>query len=106
LAGVYETAQQAVATSQAILRLFEGDRKRIEALGTRAGSVLRVHALFQKHALMNIPRAQQELGLSFPTISSAIKEMMKLGMVREMSGRSRGRVFGYAPYLEILSTGI
>ncbi len=43
--------------------------------------------------------------LSAPTVNAALADLERLGIVNEITGRRRGRVFGYRPYLAILSEG-
>ncbi len=103
--GVYETAQQAVEMSRAILGLFDEDRKKIEKLGRSSGSVLRLHQLFQRHPMLGVRRAAEMLHVAPPTVRSAVRAMQELEMVGEMTGRQRDRLFGYIPYLKILTEG-
>jgi len=107
LEGVYQTAQQAVATSKAILQLFEEDRKRISAAvpARRSLSILRVHEQFQKHPILMVARIARNTGLTAPTVAGAITAMTKLGIVQEITGRQRDRQFAYDPYLRILNEG-
>ena len=44
-------------------------------------------------------------GLSMPTVNTALAHLQSLGLVREVTGRKRGRVFAYQGYLNILSDG-
>jgi Fic family protein len=44
-------------------------------------------------------------GLTAPTINASLKDLQRLGIVEEVTGRRRGRVFGYRAYLDILSEG-
>lgn len=44
-------------------------------------------------------------GLSYPTVSSAMDVLARLGIAREISGRARGRVYSYDRYLAVLSEG-
>lgn len=103
--GVRETADQAVYTGHALLKLFEADRKRIEALGRPASSALRVHACLERHPLASISRICEETGLSHPTVTSALRHLERLGIV-QLAGPARyGRLFAYHQYLRILSEG-
>jgi len=52
-----------------------------------------------------VPHADRGLSLSRPTITSALENLIDLGIVREVSGRDRGRVNVYTKLLEILSEG-
>ena len=47
----------------------------------------------------------QRTGLSSPTVNAALADLERLGVVEEVTGRRRGRVFGYRRYLAILSEG-
>ena len=103
LRGVLTTAEQAVEAARAMLKLFEDDQHKIGELGRAAPSALRVHELMRKSPLLTIPHAVTKLGLSTPTVTSALKNLEKLGLVRELTQRSRNRMFAYEGYLRILS---
>jgi Fic family protein len=105
LEGVIETADQSVDTAKKILSLFDEDRRKIEGLGGSAGSALRVHHLLQKKVVTSIPAATQDLKLTQPTVAHALDEMRKLGIVQEITGNRRGRVFSYGNFMRILSEG-
>jgi Fic family protein len=103
--GVRETARQAVETAQIILQQFEEDRLKIETLGRRAGSAHRVHKLMQKRPVVSVPSAVKALGVTAPTVRNAVKNLEKLGMLREITGKQRDRVYVYDPYMKILDQG-
>ncbi len=105
LDGITETSLQAAEAAREILSLFEADRQRIESLGRPAASALRVHQLLQQKPIVGIPDAAQKLGISAPTIAKSIQHLEKLGIVREITGKQRGRMFVYSDYLSILSRG-
>ncbi|MCZ7888682.1 hypothetical protein PL599_18590 [Agrobacterium sp. ST15.16.055] len=44
-------------------------------------------------------------GLSAPTVNAALADLKRLGIVDEVTGRKRGRVFSYQRYLSILGEG-
>ena len=89
----------------AILALIDGDRHKIEALGRPASSVLRVHQHLQRKPIMTIPATAERLSLSAPTVTKALQHMVKLGLVRETTGKQRHRLFTYHRYLDILNRG-
>jgi Fic family protein len=105
LHGVTETATQGIRTAQSLLRLFANDRARVEALGRPAATALRLHQFLQRRGLTTIPDASRRLGLSQPTVTSAIAHLRKLGIVRETTGRQRGKVFIYGTFMDLLSEG-
>lgn len=105
LDGITETSLQAAEAAREILSLFEADRHRIESLGRPAASALRVHQLLQQKPIVGIPDAAQKLGISAPTIAKSIQHLERLGIIREITGKQRGRMFVYGDYLSILSRG-
>ena len=100
-----ETAQQAVDTAQRLLALLARDRARIAALGKRAGNVGLVFDQFARRVILTVPRVAPELPLSPPTIRAAVRALEELGIVNEVTGQQRHRVFAYQQYLDILSEG-
>jgi Fic family protein len=105
LDGVAETANQAFDAATRIVDLFKEDRERITAQSERAGSALRVHELLQQNPFFTSNRLVERTGLTAPTINAALADLERLGIVEEVTGRRRGRVFGYHRYLAILNEG-
>ena len=105
LAGVADTANQAFDAATRIVELFKEDRERITAKSDRAGSALRVHDLFQQNPFLTANRLVEQTGLSAPTVNAALADLERLGVIDEVTGKRRGRVFGYRQYLAILSEG-
>jgi Fic family protein len=105
LTGVKETSEQAVSAARRILALLDTDRKKVDGLGRPAPNVLRVFHLAQARPILTVSQVMASLAVSFPTASSAIEHLQKLGILREISGRQRHRLYAYAAYLAILSEG-
>ncbi len=105
LDGVAETANQAFDAAAGIVELFRRDRERIAVESERAGSALRVHDLLQQNPFGTANRLVEQTGLTAPTVNAALADLVRLGIVEEVTGRRRGRVFGYRGYLDILGEG-
>lgn len=105
LDGVAETASQAFDAATRIAGLFKVDRERINAESERAGSALRVHELLQQHPFLSAGQLVERTALTMPTVNAALADLNRLGIVEEVTGRKRGRVFGYRSYLAILNEG-
>jgi Fic family protein len=103
--GVEETATGAVATVRRLVTLFKDDRERVSTLGRISGSALRVHHALQERPVDTPTRLAERTGLTLPTVNSALTSLTGIGMVRELTGRRRGRAYSYAKYLELLSEG-
>lgn len=105
LRGVIETTEQATNTAKKIMGLFTADRTKVEALGRPAASALRVYDVLQRRVALSIPKAAKQLGISQPTVTSAIVHLVKLGIAQEATGRKRKKLYVYDAYLKILNEG-
>jgi len=105
LEGVQVTAAGAVTTTRRLLELFANDRSAIEKLGRRAGSALRVHAALRERPILSITKVSERASLSFSAASSAMELLVDQGIVGEVTGRRRGRLFAYRRYVAILNEG-
>jgi Fic family protein len=105
LSGAKETSEQAVSAARRILALLDSDRQKVEVLGRPAASALRVFLHAQTNPIFSISSAAEKAGISFPTATAAIRHLQKLGILREVTGKQRQRLFVYDAYLKILSEG-
>ncbi len=105
LRGIEETANQAVETARQIVALLASDRGKVEALGRPATSTLLIFLFLQKRPILSISHASKSLKMSIPTVSKSINHLVKLGIIKETTGRQKGRVFAYKKYVDILSQG-
>lgn len=103
--GVKQTADQAVASARSLARLFQADRDRIQQLGRSAGSALQVHHALQQRPIQTVASARKQTGLSIPTVLTVMKSLESAGIVRELTGKQRYRVYAYDRYLAILNEG-
>ncbi len=105
LIGVRDTAEQAATAARGILSLFDEDQRKIESLGRAAASVLRVFQHMQRNPIVAIPTAARKIGISSPTVAKSLAHMVRLGILHEVTGKERHRLFVYDKYLAILNEG-
>jgi len=103
--GVRETADGAVVTARRLSDLFARDLECVHAAGRSAGSAARILAVFRERPLWTIATLRDATALPVPTVTRAVAALEKLGIVRETTGRRRGRVFSYDASLKILAEG-
>lgn len=103
LQGVRETAEGAFATSQRLSQLLAADQARIQQTGRRAGSAVRALQAFMAHPILYISTVREHTGLSISAATSAVHLLEELGVVREITGQRRNRLFVYDAYLSILN---
>ena len=105
LVGVEAVARQSADTSLALRTLFEEDQQRVMKIGPAAGSTLRVYEHLRRRVIISISRAANELDMSFQSVSNALKRLEGLGITREITGRTRDRLYAYDQQLSLLDAG-
>ncbi len=105
LKGVIETANQAIETAQTILQLFAEDRKNIEAIGKSSASMLIVYSYLQKHPITDAKKVVEHCQVTLPTANKSLHHLVELGIVKEITGKIRNKIYVYHKYLDVLSEG-
>jgi cell filamentation protein, protein adenylyltransferase len=105
LDGIAVATQEAADTAERTLRLFANDRQKIQELGRAAASALRVQELMQRNPFVRIRTVAKSLKLTIPTVTSALNHLVSLGIVREISGKRRDRLFAYSRYVNMVGEG-
>jgi Fic family protein len=99
---VETAARQAVAAVRALNALGASDRERIRALGRVASSCLHVYDAMFARPVARIGHIAAVTRQSNNTIVRMLEHMQTLGIVEEVTGYKRNRVYRYPAYLEIL----
>ena len=105
LSGITETANNAFESATKIAALFTRDHVRITAAGERTGSALLAFEAMKTSPFATAAALVGKTGLTMPTVNAALEQLLKLGIVEEVTGKRRGRVFAYRDYLTILHAG-
>ena len=103
--GVREMAEGAVTTARRLNDIAQEDRKKIRDLGRKAGSALRIHQVLQGRPIANIPFLSSKTKISPPTVTGVLDALQKIGIVKEVTGRKRNRLYAYEKCLDILRQG-
>lgn len=97
LLGVAETAEEATATARAIMRLREEDRNRLHG-PLHGANESRVLDLLFLRPLVNVALVADHLGVTEVTAARVVDRLMEIGILEEISGRKRNRVYRYSAY--------
>jgi Fic family protein len=98
--GVRVTADEASRTAREIVAMREIHRSKVGALG--ANGLRLLDALYEQ-PLVNIATVRSILRVTFPTASKLVGEFADLGLLEELTGYKRNRIFRYTPYLSLFS---
>lgn len=103
--GVEESATGAVTTAQRLVARAREDFEQVRAFRRIGGTAHRVLSAMQERPLASSTLLSRISGVSIPAVNSALVALTEAGIVREITGRRRNRIFSYAEYLRILSEG-
>ena len=56
-----------------------------------------------KKPVLDVQSAADLLGSTYKTANAAIAKLETIGLVKEITGRKRDRIYRYQPYLDILT---
>ncbi len=102
LRGVATVAEEATERALKIRDLLERDQTRVrEQLGRRAGKALDLLDLVTRQPVVSTHWLIPKLEVSQPTVDKLLIDMQEMGILQEITGRSRGRRFAYAEYLAL-----
>ncbi len=99
---VSETAKEAFQTVTNINRLLDDDRSRLGNLGRQSASAIRALEGFSKRPVASVAEIAKLAGVSIVTAAKCIGEMMKIGLLEEITGRDRDRLFCYRGFIDTL----
>jgi Fic family protein len=105
LRGVVQTAREATETAERLFELREAHRSLILNKSLGENGLLLLSNLFRR-PLVNINVVARELGTTFPTASRLVSAFEELGLLREITGQKRSRMFRYEPYLALFDDAI
>ena len=102
LEGVATVAKEATDTARNIVRLRERLRDAIPAqLGRRSGNGLRLLDQLFVHPVVSVKVVEKMLGLSQPAALALVNAFQKTGIMREVTGLRRNRIFEFREYLKL-----
>lgn len=105
LEGVEQTATGAMDTAHRLLALFQQDAVRVSTLGRSAANALHLFDALRRRPVATIGMLAQQTGVSFATAARHVEALVQLRILRELTQKSRERVFAYQGYLDILNEG-
>lgn len=100
LDGVLQTAREATETAEQLFELREAHRAAIVETNLGPNGLKLLSNLFQQ-PLVNINRVASLIGSTFPTASRLVSNFESMGLLREITGQKRSRMFRYEPYLAL-----
>ncbi len=64
-----------------------------------------IYPYFQQRPIANTTTIREKTGLSQPTVIRSLSMLEELGIIKEITGKERHKIFVYNQYLNILNRG-
>jgi Fic family protein len=104
--GIETTANHTCETAHKLLNTYQTDRQQVLKLGRSSAIALRLLDVMQANPVMTIPRCAEKLDVVVNTAIKAVGNLQSLGIVSEVTGQRRNRVFVYTRMMDILNEGL
>lgn len=106
LVGVAETASSSRETFERIVDLRQESERKIIALGRRAQVAQQLLQVLYSLPIISANQIATALGISFASVTSLVKSFEGLGILEEITGYRRNRLFRFSEYLNLFSEKI
>lgn len=104
LNGVIETAKSSIEAFDGILQLQKQVEKTLHSMGARSGNAQKVINHLYKRPLISAEQASDVAGVSMPTAYKLIHTLEELGILREITGAERNRLYIFHDYVNLFKT--
>ncbi|TAL62806.1 MAG: Fic family protein [Bacteroidetes bacterium] len=101
LQGIIETSQKAVETARKIISLREHGLKTISKFGRSTEKALMIYDHLFLSSLLKVKDVEKITNLTNPAALSLVDKFEKSGILRELTGFKRNRVFSFADYIAL-----
>jgi Fic family protein len=103
LEGVAQSATDAERSIVAIASLVATHRRTLLASPKAGPASYRLFEMLPMMPRFTIERVRLRLNTSFPTANAAVKVLEDLGLVTELTGQKKNRIYSYQPYIELMT---
>lgn len=105
LQAVEECARDAIETIDRLTALHEENAVLISYMGRASKNTMLVFEYLESNPIIDIRKTAQALGLSFNTVSAAVRRLADVGILVQTGTADRNRTFAYEAYLALLRNG-
>ena len=101
LNGIVGTAQDGIKTFKAITTLQQEYDAKILTLGSRTKNAQKLLRFMYAEPITNVNRVVEKLNMNYPTTNRLLKSLTELGVLKEITGFTRNRLFVLEKYLNL-----
>ena len=104
LRGIATVSNEATETARTIVVLRELHRRTVtENFGRAAGSGLRVLERLYEKPFTTVSQVAELLRVTYPPANELVGRFVQAGILQEVTGQERYRVFRYGPYIDLFA---
>jgi Fic family protein len=100
---VRESADDGVSTAQRLFSLVGVDRRKVSEHKAATVTSVRLFEHLPEHPMVTLAKARELVGATKPTTGKAIDALNQAGILKEITGRKRDRIYAYRSYLDVLA---
>ena len=101
LTGIADTAHHGIDIFREIISLRREYEEKILTLDSKAKNAHTLLRFMFRQPIVNVKLATEELGMAFSTVNLLLKSLTDLGILKEVTGFSRNRLFVLEKYLNL-----
>lgn len=104
LVGISETASIAIDTFNRIIALRDKlEKETIITMGRRISNAKTLLTFLYSQPIVTASNVMEQLEVSAPTANALIKEFQALGILNELTGYKRNKIFAFSAYLKLFT---
>jgi Fic family protein len=101
LVGVIEVAKSSILTFDHILKMQKDAETQLQTLGSRTANAQKVMTYLYQRPIINAAKVSEVTGISPASAYKIIADLEQLGILREITGRKRGKIYVFDAYLKL-----
>lgn len=103
LVGITETAKNGIETFDAILKLKKETEEKIQKTGNRSHHLLTIIEFLYQKPVVNTSKIIEITKVSQGTGYKIIEELVNMGILKEITGSKRGKVYVFDKYIKLFN---
>ncbi|MGM0586927.1 MAG: Fic family protein [Bacteroidota bacterium] len=104
LQGVVETAKSGIATFDGIMQLQKNIEQDLQTLGSRVGNAQLLINHLYKQPIVDAEKVSNVVDVTKPTAYKLLSSFEELGILTEITGAERGRLYVFREYINLFQT--
>lgn len=103
LEGVAETSEKSVETARKIVKLRDDHLNKVAGLGKSSEKGITLLNALYRTPIVRVKNVEKIVSLSNPNALSLVDKFVKLGILQELTGQKRNRIFSYRDYIGLFT---